>query len=74
MRGWLSVSLLVIARHGSVCAVCYHFATQLDSTAQNENERDDDRALERPYILGRSNTRQTAGHRPSRITKPLLYR
>ena len=36
--------------------LCYHFATELDSTVHYENERDDYRALESPHILVRSNT------------------
>ena len=41
---------------GQSAIVCYHFASQLDNTGQDYNERGDCRALERPYILGRSNT------------------
>jgi len=54
----------------SVRVVCYHFATQLDSTAQDENERDGYRAVQRQHILGRSNITRTGQHRPNRTPKP----
>ena len=67
------VSRFAGRRTGGQCAiVCYHFATELDSTGQDYNERRDCRAGGNPYILGRFNPREIGRHRPNQTPKPGL--